>query len=428
MSEPPPALPLSIFLFVILTLSALAFGVLSALIERSGPIRLRHWVEKSGARLRTLYDLPHRFEAFRFLMSVTARCFVVAMAWSSWNLARRFGGDDWAVWIALAATLFVLLLVEWLNRVLVSLHSERALRRASGALQVCADLFTPFIWILAPLVPHEALYDDDELEDDDASDDEIDAYIDVGRREGILEPEEEVLVRSIVDFGDAQVRSVMTPRVEMKCGRAEDDPVNLARLYFETKHSRIPLYRDSVDEILGILHIRDLFEALQTNESDEIDVARLSNAPFYVPEGKGLRPLLEEMQEGRQQMAIVVDEYGGTAGLVTIEDLLEEIVGDIADEHEITRHLPTQSEDGHWRVYGRTYLEDLEELFDHFDADELPYETVSGLICGHLGYVPKAGEAIESEGLVLKVEEADERRVIRVAVRLQEGEEESEAV
>ena len=420
MIEPPPV-PLSISLFVVLTLSALALGVLSALIERSGPIRLRHWVEKSSAGLRALYDHPQRFEAFRFLMSVSARCAVIAMAWSSWNLARLFGSESNAVWIGLGATLAVLLLVEWINRMLVVLHSETALRRASGALQICAGLLTPLIRILAPLVPHEAFYDDEEDEDDEASDDEIDAYIDVGRREGILEPEEEVLVRSIVDFGDAQVRSVMTPRVEMKCGRVDDSPEDLARLFFETKHSRIPLYRDSIDEVLGILHIRDLFEALQTNGS-EIDVARLSNAPFYVPESKRLRQLLEEMQEGRQQMAIVVDEYGGIAGLVTVEDLLEEIVGDIADEHEITRHLPVQSEDGHWRVLGRTYLEDLEDLFDHFDADELPYETVSGLICGHLGYVPKVNETIETQGLVIKVVEADERRVIRAAVRVRDVE------
>lgn len=380
----------------------------SALIERSGPIRLRHWAERAGGRLLATYSSAPRFAAFRFLLSLLARLVVVVLALTLLeNLRRR--QVPAAAWIVLAAVVALLAALEWLSRYLVERHAESALKHSTLILHGLGLLLLPFIWATAPFLPHAGPEDDE----DAASDDEIEAYIDVGVREGILEPEEEEMVRSIVDFGDTQVRSVMTPRVEIVSAPADADFEELARRFLEFKHARLPLYRESIDHIVGILHIRDLFEALHGGEQQDID--QLANPPFYVPEAKPLRDLLTEMQTLHQQMAIVVDEYGGVAGLVTVEDLLEEIVGDIADEHEPHEVEPEKLDEHRWRLPGRTYLEDLEDLFD-IDSDDLPYETVSGLICGKLGYVPKAGEVIEAHGMAFKIEDADERRVILVEV------------
>jgi putative hemolysin len=408
MDDPGEQVLLLSWIAVAAGVAAVLLVTSSALLERSGPIRLRYWAERAGGRLLATYSAPPRFAAFRFLLSIMARLAVVIFACVLWERLRQRQAAS-AAWIALAAVVALLAVLEWLNRYLVERHAEDALRHSTAVLRGLGFLLLPLIWALAPFLPHPSSEEDEEA----ASDDEIEAFIDVGVREGILEPEEEDLVRSIVDFGDTQVRSVMTPRVEIVSGPADASFEELARRFFESKHARLPLYQDSIDRIVGILHIRDLFEALQRGE--EHDAARLANAPFYVPEAKPLRDLLTEMQKLHQQMAIVVDEYGGVAGLVTVEDLLEEIVGDIADEHEPHEVEREKLDEHRWRLPGRTYLEDLDELFD-VDADDLPCETVSGLICGELGYVPKPGEVIESHGLSFKIEDADERRVIQVEV------------
>ncbi|MCP4654352.1 MAG: HlyC/CorC family transporter [bacterium] len=410
---------LNIWALVGAVLGTFLLVLLSALIERSSPIRLRHWAEKAGPRLRELYDAPPRFEAFRLLLSVLARLAPVAALWALWGLLGRLEVAG-APWIAFLAVACGLCLAEWVNRFLVGLYSEEALHHLRVVLRVAYLLLLPAVWLLSRFVAQVELEEEDD-DEDVVSEQELDAYIDVGRREGILEPEEEELVRSIVDFGDTQVRSVMTPRVDIVSAPIDSRLEDLGRLFFESKHARLPLYRESIDQIVGILHIRDLCSALHSG--GETNAEKLSNAPLYVPESKGLRQLLEEMQALQQQMAIVLDEYGGVAGLVTVEDLVEEIVGEIADEHEIRSSHRTRLDDGRWRLLGRTEVEKLEELFD-VDFGELPYETVSGLICGELGYVPKAGEEIESHGLVMAIEEADERRVKSVVVLRSSSEEE----
>ncbi len=390
---------------------ALLVPVLSALLERSGPIRLRHWAEEAGGGLRELYDSAASFESFRLLLSLSARLLPLALLGALWRVLEGSGAAA-APLLAAAVVGLTLIAVEWTNRWLVGLHSEDALERLTIVFRLAYGLLRPATWLLRRMIPTA---DPDEAEDDEdeASDEEIDAYIDVGVREGILEPEEEEMVRSVVDFGDSQVRSVMTPRVEITSVPVEAEAEQLAATFFESKHSRLPVYRGSVDRIVGILHIRDLFEALHHGAAAGAE--QLSKPPHFVPETKGLPELLQQLQELHQQMAIVVDEYGGVAGLVTVEDLVEEIVGEIADEHEEREEVGERLDGGRWRLEGRTELEDLGELFE-VDLDDLPYETVSGLVCGELGYVPKAGETYHSHGLEVIVEAADERRVTSVAV------------
>ena len=330
------------------------------------------------------------------------------------------------LWLAPILVGALLVFAEWLNRYLVEMDSEAALETLTPAYRAMHFLTSPLLVLVAPMV---GFVDDDEDEDEDedeASEDEIDAYIDVGRREGILEPEEEALVRSIVDFGDTQVRSIMTPRVEINSGSVDASLEDLALKFFETKNSRLPLFKDSIDHVVGVLHIRDLFEAIHGGE--EVLPADICQQPLYVPESKPLPILLEELQERHQQMAIVVDEYGGVAGLVTVEDLVEEIVGEIRDEHE-ARDIQEELDDGRWRLAGRIYLEELRKLIGlDLDFDDLPYETVSGLICGEAGTVPAAGETVVYHGLSFTIEEADERRVTQVVVGRVEARDESDVI
>ncbi len=402
---------------VVLLVAAAALGiVLSALLERSGPIRLRHWAEESGGRLRALFDEATRFEVFRYALSLIARAAPVVVFAALLGVATQLlpaGGAATRVGLALAATLAILAAAETFNRLLVVRRSEAALRRLTWAYRAADVLLTPLVVPLAAVVPQSAIAPRDVGELDEASEEEIEAFLDVGAREGIIEPGEEDMFLRVIDFGDAQVKTVMTPRTDMVSAPVDSDLETLARLFLDSKHSRLPLFRESVDQIVGVLHIRDLLGGLRA--AAPAAAAELVMTPFFVPQSKRLDELLRELQAGRQQMAIVVDEYGGTAGLVTVEDLLEEIVGEIGDEHEEVVRESERLADGRWRIDGAAELKLLGELFGIDTRDE-PYDTVGGLIFGMLGSVPEEGSTIEGRGLRFTVERVEERRIQTVVV------------
>jgi len=401
-------------LVVFLTLLAPLAALLTALVERSGPIRLRHWVEESGGRLRALAERPARFEVFRYLLNLMAKLVPLALLGA---LARLLETGGWPSpwWTAGATVALIVALTELASRSLVGRDPEEGLRRMTWIYRGALALLTPLIAALAPLVPKAALESETPSPaDDEASEEEVEAFIDVGTREGILEPEDRDLVWGVVDFGDTQVRSVMTPRVDIVAARIDEPLDRLAEVFVRSSFSRLPLYRESVDQVVGILHIRDLLAA--SRRSPQPPAAEIAKPPMLVPETKLLGELLKEMQKRRQQMAIVINEFGGTEGLVTVEDLIEEIVGEIEDEHDEGVPENTLLPDGSLVIDGRAALATLDEFFS-WRPEEEPSETVGGLVSGLFGYVPQAGESVEHDGLRFDVEKADERRILALRVR-----------
>ena len=387
--------------------------VLSALVERSGPIRLRHWVEGAGGELRRLYESGPRFEAFRYLLNLGAKILPIGLFVAVETLARGLGASRGWLW-ALGVVAAMLAATELGSRSLLLRGPEEALRRLTWLYRFFRLLFSPLVPVLAPVMARRQLEVETDEAEDAASEEEIEAFIDVGTREGILDPEERELVWGVVDFGETQVRSVMTPRIDMVCAPAGETLETLATRFVESSHSRIPIYRDSIDTIVGILHIRDVLAGLSTKPPG--DPLALAQAPLFVPETKRLDELLRELQARRQQMAIVVDEFGGTAGLVTVEDLIEEIVGEIADEHDVEEPENRALPDGSLLLDGRAHIERLEEEFD-VRFEDPAFETVGGLVSSALGYLPQAGESVTTHGLLLTVERADDRRVLAVRVQ-----------
>ncbi len=392
--------------------AAAVSAVLSALVERSGPIRLRHWAEEAGGSLRSLYDSPSRFGAFRYLLSLASRLGSLALVVVLSALLESTRLAHPRLW-ALAAAGLLVATVEVVNRRLLGRDPEVALRRFTRPFRAALFLLAPGIALLSPLVPPPLGRDDDE-DGDEASDEEIEAFIDVGTREGILEPQEGEMLWSIVDFGDTQAKSVMTPRIDIVCAPGDTPLERLAELFVESGHSRLPIFEGSIDHIVGILHIRDLLRALSADERPR--VAAIVKPTLFVPETKPLGELLKELQARHQQIAIVVDEYGGTAGLATVEDLLEEIVGEIADEHDAKEPEIEPLPDGAYRLDGRSHIEVLDDLFEVKIEDDAGYETVAGLVFTALGHVPEAGETVETNGLRFTVEAVADRRIERVVV------------
>ena len=256
----------------------------------------------------------------------------------------------------------------------------------------------------------------DEEEEEDAGDD-IEALIDVGEAEGIIEEEERELIQSAIEFGDTRVGEVMTPRTEI-VGLPNTATVRQARdMMIESRHSRLPVYRDQIDNIDGIVYVRDLLPSLSLGKADA-SITPFIRAVYFVPETKPVAKQLQEMQKARAYMSIVIDEYGGVAGLVTVEDILEEIVGEIEDE-DISGDESEEivaAEDGAYEVLGSTEIGKIERLFDmEIEADD--FTTIAGLVIAEKGSLPRRGEQLTFRGLEVEVLEADEKRIGRLKVK-----------
>ena len=205
----------------------------------------------------------------------------------------------------------------------------------------------------------------------------------------------------------------MTPRTDIVWIDAASSPQTLADLFGSSKYSRIPVVRGSIDTVVGVVHVKDMFEALRTDRMRP--VTELMREVYFVPESKRVSELLREFQRRHLLMAIIVDEYGGVSGLVTVEDLLEEIVGEISDEHEDEREAVSKAGENAFSVSGKENIQTVQDLFGR-GLEEGEFTTVGGFLAARLGHIPKAGETHREAGLLFTVEEADRRRVHRVRI------------
>ena len=233
------------------------------------------------------------------------------------------------------------------------------------------------------------------------------------RADGEVEPYEESMLLGILRFNDLQVQDTMIPRTDIDCVPDDMPLQEVARIIVRSGHSRIPVYKDTRDNIVGILHAKDVLSSLLDQGQDEPSVPSVMREPFFVPETKSIRTLLQEFRARKQHIAIALDEYGGTSGLITIEDVLEEIVGDIEDEHDAPRQEDIRPlGENVYELTGRALLEDLEDLGVDLDSDEVV--TIGGYLSMEAGHVPGPGERFTLRGWAFTVLEADRKLIIRL--------------
>ena len=233
------------------------------------------------------------------------------------------------------------------------------------------------------------------------------------RAEGEVEPYEESMLLGILRFNDLQVQDTMIPRTDIDCVPDDMPLQEVARIIVRSGHSRIPVYKDTRDNIVGILHAKDVLSSLLEQADDEPSVPTVMREPFFVPETKSIRTLLQEFRARKQHIAIALDEYGGTSGLITIEDVLEEIVGDIEDEHDAPRQEDIRPlGENVYELTGRALLEDIEDLGVDLDSDEV--DTIGGYLSMEAGHVPGPGERFTLRGWTFTVLEADRKLIIRL--------------
>src|SRR5277367_3396291 len=280
-------------------------------------------------------------------------------------------------------------------------------------------LVLPVTFLLSFLLSIAALAETPEAEEADDSSEAVDALIEAGEEEGIIEKGDRDLVRSAVEFGDKVVREVMTPRPKVFAVPESTTLEEFLRQLVTNPYSRVPVYRETIDQITGIAYSHDLLQIADSVAATRT-VASIQRPAAFVPEVKKVNELLREMQRAKQHMRVVIDEYGGVAGLVTIEDLLEEIVGNITDEHEqdAEKDEPISEPGGSWIVPGSLDVERLEELMGETWQMPEDYEatTVAGLVSETAGRIPSAGEVIEDEHVRFEVLASTDRRIERVRV------------
>ncbi len=317
----------------------------------------------------------------------------------------------------------VVLVIVLFNRLLPFVFFTRTrglwVVRFRLVLRVLFLLVLPVTFLLSFLLSIAALAETPQTEEADDSSEAVDALIEAGEEEGIIEKGDRDLVRSAVEFGDKVVNEVMTPRPQLFAVAGTATIEEFLKQLDGHPYSRVPVYRDTIDDITGIAFAHDLLQIPDTEAATKT-VTSIQRPAAFVPETKKVNELLREMQRAKQHMRIVIDEYGGVAGVVTIEDLLEEIVGNISDEHEedADKDGPLREADGAWIVPGNLEVDRLEELLGETWQMPEDYEatTVAGLVSETAGRIPSAGEVVEDEYLRFEVLASTDRRIERLRV------------
>jgi putative hemolysin len=398
----------------------MAFGQLS-------DVGLRRLITEAEerAKLRSATFLKQVLEnrpRFSFAISATIQILLVVIAVLVTSISLSQFKEDRFVLVGLLAGL----LLAGIFRQLIPLFIST--RDPEGTLLFLLPLIRPLLPLMAFAAdPFHRLFDrtrrkELELENGEEGDeqdtgDDIQALIDVGEAEGILEEEEGELIHSIIEFGDTRVNEVMTPRPDIVAVPVGCTVREARDVMIESKYSRLPVYRDQIDNVEGLIYVRDLLERWAEGNEDG-PISPLVRPVYFVPETKPVAHLLEEMQKAHVQLSMVIDEYGGVSGLVTVEDILEEIVGEIEDEDIAGEELNdiVEQGDGCFEVLGSTEIGKIERLFDmEIEADD--FTTIAGLVINESGRVPQPGEQLTFRGLDLEVLEADERRIGRLRVK-----------
>jgi putative hemolysin len=361
--------------------------------------------------------LDHR-QRFELMLILGTQLSIVAIAILFYNIVASQGIGRPQPVTFIAAFIVIILFRQLLPRMFAQNRPDDVLWFLLPAFKIFYRFFSIFVAPISALLKHLKKQEPEPEQDQQPQEamEEIQAFIDVGEEEGIIEESEGEMIQSIVEFSATQVGEIMRPRPQIVAIEASATVADARRLMIESKYSRIPVYREHLDRIEGIIYVRDLL-ALCEPDKNQTPVSECMRPAYFVPESKAIADLLEEMQKAKVQMAIVIDEYGGVAGLVTIEDIIEEIVGEIEDEDRAgSQQEIIKAEDGSYLVDGSTEIKKVEMLFNkEIEADD--FTTVAGLIISELGRVPAVGEKLKFKGLEFEVIEADSRRVNRVRLR-----------
>jgi CBS domain containing-hemolysin-like protein len=416
---------LILFVLVFLASVDMAFGQLSDVgLRRLTSEAEEETGSRSAAFLRQILKNRPRF---RFTLSASIQILLIIFSVLVTLIVNNFFQTySWLIFSLLIGLVLSGIFRQIIPRLLTFKNPEQ---RLLTLLPLVRPLYTVMSFIADPLerfLRSEADIEktiapgfSDEKDDDDDDADHFQALIEVGEAEGILEEDERELLETMVEFGDTRTSEVMTPRTAI-IALAIDTTVREARdLIIDQKYSRVPVYSGRIDHIEGMIYVRDLLVSWAENKETQ-PISEILRPVFFVPETKPIDEVLEEMQKQHVSMFIVIDEYGGVAGLITVEDIVEEIVGEIEDEdieaEEVIEII--EGEDGYFDVLGSTEIDKIEHILDlEIEEDDDDFNTIAGLVMTECGYVPKKGEKFTIRGLDIEVLKCDERKIELLRLR-----------
>jgi len=425
-----------ILLAVLIALNAF-FSASEIAVISVPKLRLRQLIEDGSKNAEVLYRLADDSSRFLatiqigvtlmgFLASATAAVSLsggLTNALASLSIDVHTAQGIAVVVITIVLSIIVLILGELVPKSIALAHSEGIALFVARPIDLLAHLAAPLVRLLVWLTnliakpfggqPRRGM--------PIVTEEEIKTLVDAGEEGGVLEEDEKEMIYSIFEFGETLAREVMVSRVDIVALDADTPLLDAMDVVIKHNHSRVPVYQDSIDNVIGILYAKDLLQVLREKGREAANQIKLSDIvrpATFTPESKKVDELLEEMQKRRIHMSIVIDEYGGTAGLVTIEDILEEIVGEIQDEYDQAEESMIQPvSEGEWLVDARTNLSDLNDLLkSNIPIDES--DTLGGFIYSALGKVPLPGDEVRHENLLLKVVNVAGRRIGKVKVQM----------
>jgi CBS domain containing-hemolysin-like protein len=405
-------------LVVVLLLTAVAAFLAAAetSLTRMSRARAMHLAEEErrGARqLLTLVEQPARFLNLVLLLVLVVQFFATALFTSV--LSRLVGGGLGVAIAATAMTILTFIFAEVAPKTYAVQQTDRAALAVAPfvyvltRLPVLGPLTRLLIAIGNVVTPGKGLKSGPFV-----SEEEIRALVDEAERDEVIEEEEREMIHSIFEFGDTILREVMVPRPDMVAVPVTTSLQEVLELILRTGFSRIPVYQRDIDDIVGLAYAKDVLRRLHDGQADKPLADILRPAPF-MPESMRAAECLREMRRRKSHMVIVIDEYGGTAGLVTIEDLLEEIVGEIADEYDSEEPNVEPLPDGDYRVNARLGIDEVNELLD-VELPSTEWDSIGGLLFNLVGGVPREGQEVEFQGLRLRAERVQGRRIGRVRI------------
>ncbi|MDQ0150321.1 CBS domain containing-hemolysin-like protein [Eubacterium multiforme] len=405
-----------ILLIILLILSAF-FSMSETALMSLSKIRIRHMVEEGvkGAKLvEKLIEDPNKLLGAILIgnniVNIGASSLATSLA------VKMSGGSEGAVVIATGVmTVLVLIFGEITPKSIAKQKSEAVSLKVSKPIKLCVFIFKPFVTIFTIIssVFIKIFGGDPKAAEPFITEEELKTMVGVSEEEGVLEDVEKEMIFNVFDFADLQVKDVMVQRVDVTAIEINDGYDELLKVIKEEQFSRIPVYDDTIDDIVGILNVKDLIIA--GYNGGELIVKDYMREPLYTFEFKKITELFTEMKKSRNHMAVVLDEYGGTVGIVTIEDLVEEIVGDIEDEYDKERDSIEVIKEDEYVVDGSARLDDVSDLIGvNMESEE--FDSVGGLIIGALGRIPEEHEEVVIDRIKFVVEEVEKNRIMKVRI------------
>lgn len=379
---------------------------------------------KSSERIISLLDRPEKLLATILIANNFVNIGIVIV--SSYIISGMLNFAGYPLWVpfvvqVIIVTFLLLLLGEVIPKVYATVNSKRLCTIMSLPIEILSKVFWPLSKVL--LLTSRSIKSKVKARQTDFTVDELETALELTKDDDTT-PDEEKILKGIVRFGNTDVKQIMTPRTEVVSYDITTPFKELLEDLRDQGFSRLPVYRESLDNVIGILYLKDL---LPYSELEEHDWQSLLRSPYFVPENKKLDDLLKEFQEMKMHMAIVVDEYGGTSGIITLEDIIEEIVGEITDEFDDESIFYSKLDDSNYIFEGKTPLVDLYKILDidgvNFEEVKGESDTLAGFALELAGKIPMKNEKITFENYILTVEAADKRKIKRIKLTILEPEE-----